>query len=66
MKKGLSYGANFLLLIGAVVLNVSSPDWLSALIVGMMAGIVLIGEIFGVFPLIQYSAGFDNAVRNIR
>lgn len=66
MKKGISYGANFLLLIGAVVLTVSSPDWLSALIVGMMAGIVLIGEIFGVFPLIQYSAGFDNAVRNIR
>ena len=66
MKKGLSYGANILLLAGAVILTVMSPDWLSALIVGTMAVIILIAELFGVFPVIQYSGGLDNAVRNIR
>lgn len=66
MKKGLSYGANLILLAGALILTVSSPDWLSALIIGIMAVIVLVAEILGVFPIIQYSAGFDTAVRNIR
>lgn len=66
MKKGLSYGANLLLLIGAAILTVSSPDWLSVLIVGTMTVIVLAAEILGVFPVIQYSAGFNNAVENIR
>ena len=37
-----------------------------ALIVGTMAVIILIAELFGVFPVIQYSGGLDNAVRNIR
>ena len=66
MKKGLSYGANLLLFIGAVILTVLSPDWLSALIVGIMAVIILMAEIFGVFPVIQYSAGLDNAAKTIR
>lgn len=65
MKKGLSYGVNILLLTGAVILTVLSPDLLSALIVGLMALIVLVAEISGVFPIIQYSAGFNNAVENI-
>ena len=66
MKKWLSYGMCFVILAGAAALAISSPDWLSALIVGVMTAIILAGEIFGVFPLIQYISGFENAMANIR
>ena len=66
MKKWLSYGMSFVILAGAAALAISSPDWLSALIVGVMTAIILAGEIFGVFPLIQYISGFENAMANIR
>ena len=59
MKKWLAYGVNLALLLGAGVLTISSPDWLSMLIIGIMTGIILIGEVFGVIPLIQSSMGFE-------
>ena len=65
MKKWLAYGVNLILLLGAAALTASSPDGLSLLIVGIMTGIVLAGEIFGVLPLIRYSMGFERAIRNI-
>ena len=66
MKKWIAYCVNLAILIGAIVLTIYAPDNLSKLIVGIMAGIILLGEIFGVIPLIQYSTGFDCAIGNIR
>ena len=66
MKKWGSYIANLIMLAGAGVLAAYAPDWFSKMIVGVMFVIVLIGEIVGVFPLIQYSMGFDKGISNIR
>ncbi|MDO4305304.1 MAG: EAL domain-containing protein [Eubacteriales bacterium] len=66
MKKWISYSVNLAILAGAGALTVSAPDWLSMIIVGTMTAIILLGDIFGVIPLIQYSTGFDNAIGNIR
>ena len=66
MKKWIFYAANLAVLIGAGFLTFFSPDWLSMLIVAIMTGIILVGELFCVVPVIQYSIGCDNAVRNIR
>ena len=64
MKKWLLYGVNLAILVGAGMLFVSAPDVLSMIVVGFMLIIVLMAVIFGVVPVIQYSAGFDNAIRN--
>ena len=66
MKKWISYSANLLIVISAVALTASAPDMLSRVIVAAMTVIIFLGEIFGIFPLIQYSSGFTNAVGNIR
>lgn len=66
MKKWISYGGCIAIFVGALGLAISAPDWLSIMIVGIMAVIIFFGEIFGIFPLIQYSAGFEEAIRNIR
>lgn len=66
MKKWISYGVNLLIIMGAVALTVSAPDMLSLVIVAIMTVIIFLGEVFGVFPLIQYSAGLNTAVKNIR
>lgn len=66
MKKWIAYCANLAILAGAVTLTVYAPDGLSKIIVGIMTAVILAGEIFGVVPLIQYSTGFDCAIRNIR
>lgn len=65
MKRWLAYGVNLMLLLGAGVLVISSPDWLSMFMVGLMTGVILLGEIFGIVPLVQYSMGFERAARNI-
>lgn len=66
MKKWISYSICFAMLVGAGALTISAPDWLSIAIVGVMTGIIFLGEIFGIYPLIQYSAGFEHAIQNIR
>ena len=65
MKKWISYGA-FLIVVGAAVaLTVLAPDILSRIFGGVMTGIVVVGGFLGVFPVINYSAGFNHAARNI-
>ncbi len=66
MKKWVSYGVCMAILAGAGALAASAPDWLSIVIVGFMTAIIFFGEVFGIFPLIHYSAGFGNAIKNIR
>ena len=65
MKKWISYGGNLAVLAGAVVLTISAPDGLSKMIVGVMAAVIFAGQMFGVMPLIQYSMGFEHAIREI-
>lgn len=66
MKKWIAYGVNLAILIGAIALTISAPDWLSILIIGIMVIIVFLGEIFGVLPLVHYSSGFDTGIQNIK
>ena len=66
MKKWISYGALLVVIGAAVALTVLAPDILSQIFGGIMTGIVVIGGILGVLPIINYSAGFGHASRNIR
>ncbi len=66
MKKWISYSVCIAMLAGAGTLTASAPDMLSMFIVGLMAVIVFWGEVFGVIPLIQYSAGFRKGIKNIK
>lgn len=66
MKKWISYGA-FLITLGvAVALAVMAPDLLSQVFGGIMTGIVLLGGVLGIFPMVRFSASFGRATRNIR
>ena len=65
MKKWISYGALLVVIGAAVALTVLAPDILSQIFGGIMTGIVVIGGILGVLPVINYSAGFNHANRNI-
>lgn len=64
MKKWISYGACTVILVGAGVLTISAPDGLSIGIVGLMTAVIFLGVVFGMVPLIRYSAGFEHAMRN--
>lgn len=66
MKKWISYGACAVILVGAGVLTISAPDGLSIGIVGLMTAVIFLGVVFGMVPLIRYSAGFEHAMRNIK
>lgn len=66
MKKLISYGICLAMLAGAGLLTAAAPDSLSRIIVGMMTVILLLGEVFGVIPVIRYSAGFKRAMKNIK
>lgn len=66
MKKWISYGALLIMIGAAVALTVLAPDILSQIFGGIMTVIVVVGGILGVLPIINYSAGFGHASRNIR
>ncbi len=66
MKRWISYGVCLAVLGGAGALAMSAPDWLSVVIVGTMTIIIFLGEVFGIFSLISYSAGFERAMVNIK
>ncbi len=66
MKKWISYGALAGILLGTGVLLMSAPDLLSRTIVGVMAVIICLAVVFGMVPVIQYSAAFERGIRNIR
>lgn len=65
MKKMVSYSVSIATLVGAGALAVSAPDLLSQIIVGIMTVIVMLSIFIGIFPVIQYSAGFQHAIKNI-
>ncbi len=66
MKKWISY-ATLLVMTGvAVTLTVMAPDILSRIFGGIMTGIIILGSFLGVIPIINYSAGFGHANKNIR
>lgn len=66
MKKWISYGACVAVLGGSAALMMFAPELLSRVIVGLMTGILIMGIVFGVVPLIQYSSGFERALRTVQ
>lgn len=48
-----------------VLLIVISPDYLSMAMVGVMTGMVALGLIFGIIPILMYTAGFKTGQKNI-
>lgn len=66
MKKWIAYGVTAVMMAVAVTLTVFAPDWLSRVVVGIMAGTIFVSVVIGIWQLIQYCRGFDNAISNIK
>ena len=50
---------------GGVVLTTSAPDGISTVFMVAMTGVLALGVIFGVLPVMQYAAGFQKGLENI-
>ena len=52
-------------LIGGAILAAYAPDMISTVFIVLMEGLVLIGVLFGVVPVIQFYRGFDTGLKQI-
>jgi len=55
----LIYTFTIIILIGGIVLTAYAPDEVSVVMIVIMEGILFLGTIFGVIPVVQYSRGFQ-------
>ena len=53
------------ILIGGVILTAYAPDEISTVFIVLMEGIVFLGVLLGVFPVIQYYRAFETGLENI-
>lgn len=53
------------ILIGGVILTAYAPDEISTVFIVIMEGIVFLGVLLGVFPVIQYYRAFETGLENI-
>lgn len=54
-----------LILIAGLVLMAYAPDSISAVFIVLMEGILVLGAIFGVLPMVQFYHGFDTGLQSI-
>lgn len=64
MKLGIYIFIILLLLVGMVLAGFS-PDGISLFVTGLMEALIIMGALFGILPVVQYAAGFQNALGNI-
>ena len=54
-----------LILFVGMVLAGFSPDGISLFVTGTMEAIIMLGTVFGILPVVQFSVAFQNALENI-
>lgn len=54
-----------LILIAGIVLMAYAPDSISAVFIVLMEGILVLGAVFGVLPVVQFYHGFENGLESI-
>ena len=64
MKAGI-YICSFPVLLFGIVLAVNSPDSISMFFIGSMEIVILLGILFGILPVSQYTQAFQNALNKI-
>lgn len=53
------------ILIGGVILTAYAPDEISTVFIVLMEGIIFLGVLFGIFPVVQFYRAFETGLENI-
>lgn len=61
----LIYSMVIFILIGGIILTAYAPDEVSVVFIVIMEGVLFLGVIFGILPVVQYYRGFERGLENI-